>query len=33
MMEKALYSPHKVSEEDIKNGEQLSRKVQESLKK
>jgi hypothetical protein len=33
MMEKILYSPYKVTEDDVKNGEQLAQKVRESLKK
>ncbi len=33
MIEKVLYSPHQVTEEDAKNGEQLARKVRESIRK
>jgi hypothetical protein len=33
IVEKALYSPYKVSDADVKNGEKLARSVQESLKK
>ena len=33
MVEKVLYSPHKVSDDDVKNGERLAYSVQESLKK
>jgi hypothetical protein len=33
IVEKVLYSPHQVTEDDIKNGEQLARKVRESIGK
>ncbi len=33
VVEKVLYSPHRVTEDDIKNGEQLARKMRESIGK
>jgi hypothetical protein len=33
MIERVLYSPHKVNDEDIKNGEELTHKIQESMRK
>jgi methionine synthase II (cobalamin-independent) len=33
MIEKALYSSHKTSDDDVKTGERLAHSVQESLKK
>ena len=33
MIEKVLYSTHHATADDIKNGEQLARKVQESIRK
>jgi hypothetical protein len=33
MIERVLYSPHRVTNDEVKNGEQLVKKVREGLKK
>jgi hypothetical protein len=33
IMEKVLYSPYRVNEDDVKSGEKLARNMRESLKK